>query len=123
MTKSLVDAASGHHVFTMLRRAEIFNTETICLDDAVIVRLCGELEVTTADLLRDCLERVVLTFPSRLVLDLSELDFCDSAGLSVFVEWHRRARAAGLELVLRSPSAHIRSLLELTLLTNLLEDG
>lgn len=107
----------------MLKRAEIFNAETICIDDAVLVRLCGELEVTTADILRDCLERVVLTGPTRLVLDLSELDFCDSAGLAVLVEWQRRSRDGGFELVLRSPGRHIRSLLEITLLTGMLEDG
>ena len=107
----------------MLKPTEIFNAETICIDDAAIVRLCGELEVTTIDMLRDCLERVVLTGPARLVLDLSELDFCDSAGLAVFVEWQRRARSGAFELVLRSPSPHIRSLLEITLLTGMLEDG
>jgi anti-anti-sigma factor len=107
----------------MLRRADIFNAETICIDDVVLIRLCGELEVTTAGLLRDCLERAALTGPTRLVLDLSELEFCDSAGLAVFVEWRRHARRTGIDLVLRSPGRHIRSLLELTLLTDLLEDG
>lgn len=107
----------------MLRPAEIFNAETICMDDAVIVRLCGELEVTTVDTLRDCLERAALTGPTRLVLDLSELDFCDSAGLAALVEWQRRARHSEFELVLRSPSRHIRSLLEITLLTGMLEDA
>jgi anti-anti-sigma factor len=107
----------------MLRHPDIFNAETICIDDGAIVRLCGELEVTTAGSLRDCLARVVLTGPTRLVLDLSELEFCDSAGLAVFVEWRRRARSAGFDFVLRSPGKHIRSLLELTLLTDLLEDA
>jgi anti-sigma B factor antagonist len=106
----------------LLRRAEIFEAETICIDDAVIVRISGELEVTTVPQLRDCLERVALTGPARFVIDLSELDFCDSAGLALFVEWQRRAREANYDFVLRSPGRHIRSLLELTLLTDLLED-
>ena len=36
-------AATRRRAALVLRRADIFNAETICIDDGAIVRLCGEL--------------------------------------------------------------------------------
>jgi anti-sigma B factor antagonist len=101
--------------------ADTFAAEPVWLDDRVIVRLAGELDIDSAPALRGCLERVSLVGQHELVLDLSELEFCDSTGIGVFVEWQRRARDGGFELVLRSPRAHLRRLLEFALLDGLVE--
>lgn len=100
---------------------DMFAAEPVWLDDQVIVRLSGELDIGTAPALRGCLERVALVGQHELVLDLSELEFCDSTGIGVFVEWQRRARDGAFELVLRSPRAHLRRLLEFALLDRLVE--
>lgn len=100
---------------------DTFAAEPVWLDDQVIVRLSGELDIESAPTLRACLELVALARQRRLVLDLSELEFCDSTGLGVFVEWQRRARDGAFEFVLRSPRAHLRRLLEFALLDGLVD--
>lgn len=100
---------------------DMFTVEPVWLDDRVIVRCAGELDIDTAPMLRGCLERVALVGQHEIVLDLSELEFCDSTGIGVFVEWQRRARDGGFALVLRSPRAHLHRLLEFALLDRLVE--
>jgi anti-sigma B factor antagonist len=83
-----------------------------------VVRVSGELDIRTCERL----ERTAgeLADRGRLVaLDVSELTFCDSTGLAVLVRLHKRAQAAGGELVLRSPVPRVRNLLTLTGLTRL----
>jgi anti-sigma B factor antagonist len=78
-----------------------------------VVQVRGELDIRTCDRL----ERVAGAEADRggkVVLDLSELTFCDSTGLSGLVRLHRRAQAAGGTLVLRSPAPRVRNLLDLT---------
>ncbi|MEV6106203.1 STAS domain-containing protein [Streptomyces sp. NPDC051940] len=55
----------------------------------------GELDFHTADLLRVPLERSLEEGVSRLVVDCSELAFCDSTGLNVLLGARLRAQAAG----------------------------
>ena len=69
-------------------------------DGVVLVK--GELDLRTCDRLEQALgERA--DRGDRLVLDLSELTFCDSTGLAGLVRLHKRAAAAGGSVVLRSP--------------------
>jgi anti-sigma B factor antagonist len=78
-----------------------------------VVRVRGELDIRTCDEL----ERVVGAEADRggpVVLDLSELTFCDSTGLAGLVRLHRRAAGAGGRIVLRDPVPRVRNLLELT---------
>lgn len=55
----------------------------------------GELDHHTADLLSEPLERSVADGYSRLVVDCSRLDFCDSTGLNVLLGARLKAEAAG----------------------------
>jgi anti-anti-sigma factor len=50
-----------------------------------VVSLAGELDISNAHTLRQTMETVVGTSPSRLVFDLSELRFMDSSGIAVMV--------------------------------------
>jgi anti-anti-sigma factor len=82
-------------------------------DSGTVLRVHGELDINTADQLR----RVVapqLAAGGRLVLDLSQVTFCDSTGLAVLVGFHKRLAAAGGELELRSPVQRVRHLLMIT---------
>jgi anti-sigma B factor antagonist len=92
------------------------------------VELSGELDLSSAPLLREAL---VTTFtedrPGRLVLDLSNLIYLDSTGLSVFVTTHKRAAADGIEFCLANPNGSVRRLLQITALDQVFvivdEDG
>ncbi|MEW1698453.1 STAS domain-containing protein [Streptomyces sp. NPDC093249] len=55
----------------------------------------GELDHHTADLLRDPLDGALDAGRSRLVVDCSGLEFCDSTGLNVLLAARLRAEAAG----------------------------
>ncbi|MER5311831.1 STAS domain-containing protein [Streptomyces sp. NPDC002773] len=55
----------------------------------------GELDHHTADLLRSPLDSALDEGRSRLVVDCSGLEFCDSTGLNVLLGARLRADAAG----------------------------
>jgi anti-anti-sigma factor len=80
----------------------------------VVLELVGELDVVRAPELARELERILDTRPARVLVDLAELEFLDSAGLAALVHGLNRAEAAGTELVLASPSRRCRELLEIT---------
>ncbi|WP_149179099.1 STAS domain-containing protein [Streptomyces sp. TRM49041] len=55
----------------------------------------GELDHHTADLLREPLEAALTQGRARLVVDCSQLEFCDSTGLNVLLGARLKAEAAG----------------------------
>jgi anti-sigma B factor antagonist len=55
-------------------------------DDALVVRLAGELDLYNAPGLREHLLAAAAEAPSRLVVDLAEVDFVDSTALGVLIE-------------------------------------
>ncbi|OIJ87377.1 STAS domain-containing protein [Streptomyces colonosanans] len=62
---------------------------------SAVVTPAGELDHHTADLLREPLEDCLVRGLSRLVVDCSRLDFCDSTGLNVLLGARLKAEAAG----------------------------
>lgn len=81
----------------------------------------GELDLVTAPLLRDALKREELQAPVT-VLDLREVGFIDSSGLSVIVECHQRTKLAGMRFAVAvGPESQVRRLLVLAGLGETLE--
>lgn len=73
---------------------------------AVRIALRGELDLAHAYTFDEELRRVEESRPSCVVLDLRQLNFLDSCGLSRLLAARRRARRAGHRLVLvRGPVA------------------
>ncbi len=62
---------------------------------SAVVTPAGELDHHTAELLREPLERCVDLGCNRLVVDCSQLEFCDSTGLNVLLGARLKAEAAG----------------------------
>ncbi|MFF5184128.1 STAS domain-containing protein [Streptomyces sp. NPDC000345] len=62
---------------------------------SAVVTPAGELDHHTADLLREPLEECLSRGLSRLVVDCSRLEFCDSTGLNVLLGARLKAEAAG----------------------------
>jgi anti-sigma B factor antagonist len=81
------------------------------------VRLLGELDMSTAPRLREELVRLASGGASVVTLDLSDLAFIDSTGLSVLITGLKRLRQQGGDLALRSPTPGTRKVLEITGLT------
>ncbi|MFI6639191.1 STAS domain-containing protein [Streptomyces sp. NPDC050504] len=63
--------------------------------DSEVLTVVGELDHHTADLLREPLEHALDQGRTRLVVDCSRLEFCDSTGLNVLLGARLRADAAG----------------------------
>jgi anti-sigma B factor antagonist len=83
---------------------------------AVTLRLSGALDIAYAYRFDAALRRAERD-TRCLVLDLRELDFVDSAGISRILAARRRARRAGRRLVLVRGSKAIQRFLQLAALT------
>ncbi len=67
-------------------------------DGEVRVTLAGELDFHTAGQVEPRLTALAASGHRSLVLDLSGISFCDSAGIDLFLRVHHRCDAAGTRL-------------------------
>lgn len=67
-----------------LRREPVLSTDA--KGDARVVRLAGELDLYNAHAVRDALLAACAEGPTRIVVDLDEVDFIDSTALGVLIE-------------------------------------
>lgn len=86
-------------------------------EPAYEIELLGELDMSTAPRLREELLRLVSDGATSVTVDLSELGFVDSTGLSVLITGLKRLREKGGDMALRSPTPSTRRVLEITGLT------
>jgi anti-sigma B factor antagonist len=91
-----------------------FEVSTVQTERRVRMELRGELDMSSASVLRRELESVERGDPTEIVLDLAELSFMDVSGLRAILDAARRGRTAGRSLVISNPMPHIVRLLELT---------
>jgi anti-sigma B factor antagonist len=71
---------------------------------ATVVTLRGELGIDGVGQLRDALTELISRSATRIVIDLAPLTFCDSIGLSAFVDAHNRCAREGGYVRLAAPS-------------------
>jgi anti-anti-sigma factor len=79
-----------------------------------VIRLRDALDVATASALRERLIGLLRPGMRLLVLDMSRVPSCDSAGLAVLIGAQRRARLLGIVLRLAAPTPQVAKLLHLT---------
>jgi anti-sigma B factor antagonist len=91
------------------------------VDGHAVVRLKGELDIATVDDLRHDLRQARQSYGEHVILDLTELEFMDSQGLSVIVGCHKAVTAAGGSLALVAPRPIVRRTLEITGLSGRLQ--
>jgi anti-sigma B factor antagonist len=85
------------------------------------VRVCGELDLGTADRLREVLDRE-RSRQRAVVVDLSQFAFIDSTGLRLLLEAQADARRDGWSLLFDSGVSHtVGRLMDLTGARGLLE--
>lgn len=78
------------------------------------VQLSGEIDIFTSKALRLRLLSALRYSTNVLILDLSEVTFCDATGLAVLVGIHHRARAQGVTLMLTGARPYMTRLLHVT---------
>jgi anti-sigma B factor antagonist len=103
--------------------SEAFDLVVTVLDEEAVISLIGELDFHTAPQLREEMLKLLNQGISRLVVDLSRLEFVDSSGLGVLVAGLKRMRERGGSLTLRSPSANTSQVLSASGLNKLLTVG
>jgi anti-sigma B factor antagonist len=99
-------------------------TRTDVLDGFAIVSVVGDVDLASAAHLGEALG-AALQQSSHLIVDVADMTFIDSSGLSALVQAHRRATDEGGTVTLRHPSTTLKRLLTLTRLETVLlvDDG
>ncbi|MDG4801237.1 STAS domain-containing protein [Micromonospora sp. WMMD980] len=87
------------------------------------LRLAGELDMSTAGELNAAIDRLVAAGHRELLLDLTELTFCDSTGIAAFVRGDNLVAADGGWLRLTGASGRVARVLQVTGLAEVLTDG
>ena len=106
-------AESGHEV----AGSPTLNLKVLHGGQETLVSLGGELDLSSAPALRELLAGAFEDDgPRRIVLDLSDLIYLDSTGLSIFVSAHKRASASGVEFCLANPNPSVARLFKITAL-------
>jgi anti-sigma B factor antagonist len=65
---------------------------------AIVVRLGGELDLYNAEEVRSALLQAIDSGPTRIVVDMTEVDFVDSTALGVLIEARSKLGRDGLTL-------------------------
>jgi anti-anti-sigma factor len=73
-------------------------------DDVVIARLTGELDISVAESTRRKIGEAVPSSARGLVVDMSELDFMDSSGVSMLFGLARQVGSHRQQLVVVAPA-------------------
>lgn len=79
-----------------------------------MIVLGGELDLASSPQLEQSLEQVWTTDADPLVIDLRELEFMDSTGLSIIVRAQQRMTEDGRQLSIVRGSQQVQRLLDLT---------
>jgi anti-sigma B factor antagonist len=77
------------------------------------VKFVGELDIATVPLAENALKDALTAGCHRIVIDLRELDFMDSTGITLLVRWDLGARDDGYDMALIRGGERIQRLLAL----------
>ncbi|WP_165969103.1 STAS domain-containing protein [Actinomadura sp. KC06] len=92
-------------------------TESCAGGRVLVVHVDGQIDLFTADLLRErVLSAALPATPPRLVLDLDRVSFCDASGLSALVLIWKEVRAHDGDMVIARPPGMCRRILHRTAL-------
>ena len=82
------------------------------VDNGAILRLAGEIDMMTIEVLREAFQGLIDRNLSNVVIDAREVTFLDSTGLHAFVEGKRLIHEQGSTIVM-VPSRIVRRVLDL----------
>lgn len=98
---------------------QVLRMEIVGAGDECVVRLYGELDLVSADDVREAL----VGCPARdVVADLTNLEFIDSIGLSALLLARRTLEGDGRRLELRGAAGATRRVIEAVGLEDVLDD-
>ncbi len=91
-----------------------FRLEVRSAGAATVISVSGELDLASSPALQEELDRAAASDAQILIIDLRELDFMDSTGLSVLVRAHQRIEEQGRQLAMVKGPQQVQRLLSLT---------
>lgn len=83
-------------------------------DEAVVIAVTGELDLASSPALEQELEHGAPAHAEVVIVDLRQLEFMDSTGLSVLVRAHQRSTEKGQQFVVVRGPQQVQRLLSLT---------
>jgi anti-anti-sigma factor len=92
---------------------ELFHVSTEPLEDAIIVRATGEIDMSTIVVLRRELD-AARAGAATVLLDLSGVTFMDSTGLHLLLEASRSSAVSDWGFFVVRPSRAVRRLIEVS---------
>ncbi|MBI5106394.1 MAG: STAS domain-containing protein [Solirubrobacterales bacterium] len=95
-----------------------FGLQVTTRPGAAVVAVRGEVDMAVAPELQAAIQG--LADCPLVVLECSQVSFCDSSGLRTIVGEERRLRGAGTHLVIAAPSDRLRDVLQATQLHRVL---
>ena len=91
------------------------NADMIVEEDALTVRLSGEIDHHGAVRIREEIDAQIYRYrPKRTVLDLSEIEFMDSSGLGLIMGRIALRRELGGSTVLKNPNDRVLRIVRLS---------
>ena len=87
-----------------------FNKKNIA--SSIIIEVSGDLDLDKTDEFRN---QVFEAFDKehKVVLDMSQVSYIDSSGISVLIESHQKAKDQGKEFLILKPSEPVTSIIEI----------
>ncbi len=104
-----------------VRREDQLSFDVVPEDECVTLRLSGEVDLNTAQSMRDAALDAMRRHGTNLRIDLSGVTFLDSTGLEVLLATRRRATLEGGQLHLVDPTQAVMRVLEVTGIKHLFE--
>ncbi len=92
---------------------EDVQVETETIDDALIFRPIGEIDLSGAPALRTHLAGAQQKSMARLIIDLKSVPYMDSSGVATLVEAMQQTRRRGVKLILCNMQDKVRSIFEI----------
>ena len=99
---------------------DTFGLESLQQDGFTVLRVKGEVDLSTAPQLREALTSLIAEGRLAVVVDLSDTEFVDSTGLGALVTGLKRLRARGGEMRVVCTSPRVCKVFEITSLDRVL---
>ncbi|MFA1540344.1 STAS domain-containing protein [Actinomadura monticuli] len=90
------------------------NVSTASQGGHAVVTATGELDLYTAPRLQAALAGLLREQATRIVVDMSGVEFCDSTGMNVLLSAMKRLKEQGGSLELAAPRPAVRRILQVT---------
>jgi len=96
--------------------SEMLTLETRSVQQGMVVRLDGRFDAEGSEGVKQIIQQLAEATTEKLIIDMSDVSFIDSAGLSVLVSALKRARRAGGDVLLCGLQPQAQTVFTLTML-------